>query len=123
MQKIQTNQVKQFPNPHCGWWAVVGLTTGLSMALLFAYATEQFSSDTIDTKEKLVEEEPKPSKNYYIFTTIEGKTVKLPEFEVLDIIQMNENGVLLNEIADKYNMSPVNIIRIINQISSIIINK
>ena len=47
----------------------------------------------------------------------------LSEAVVFDIVQMNENGVLLNEIADKYEMRPINVSRIINQLSSIIVKK
>ena len=55
----------------------------------------------------------------YVFTTIEGKTVVLSEFDVHTIKQMNDDGVFPSEIAKKFkNISIVNLYRIINCINS-----
>lgn len=123
MHVIKCNNVSQLPAPHCVRWAVSGATTGLVLVFLAAFITGQFSTEATDIKGNEESDEPKQPRNNYVFTTIEGKTVVLSEVVVFDIVQMNENGVLLNEIADKYDMRPINVSRIINQVSSIIVKK
>ena len=123
MEKIICNQVSQLPAPHSVRWAFSGATTGLTLVFIAAYITGQFCTEATDIKGNEESDEPKQPRNDYVFTTIEGKTVVLSEVVVFDIVQMNENGVLLNEIADKYDMRPINVSRIINQVSSIIVKK
>ena len=123
MKETLCNQVSHLPTPHSMRWTISGAITGLALVFLAAYITGQFSTETTGIKANEESDEPKQPRNNYIFTTIEGKTVVLSEFEVFDIIQMSENGVFLNEIADKYDMRPINVSRIINQVSSIIVKK
>lgn len=123
IQVIKCYNVSQLPAPHSVRWAISGATTGLALVFIAAYITGQFSTETTDIKVTEESDEPKQPRNNYIFTTIEGKTVVLSEFEVFDIIQMSENGVFLKEIADKYDMRPINVSRIINQVSSFIVKK
>jgi hypothetical protein len=119
MQVIKCNNVSQLPAPHCVRWAVSGATTGLALVFLAAFITGQFSTEATDIKGNEESDEPKQPRNNYVFTTIEGKTVVLSEFDVHTIKQMNDDGVFPSEIAKKFkNISIVNLYRIINCINS-----
>ena len=119
MEKIICNQVSQLPAPHCVRWAVSGATTGLALVFLAAFITGQFSTEATDIKGNEDSNEPKQPRNNYVFTTIEGKTVVLSEFDVHTIKQMNDDGVLPSEIAKKFKqISIVNLYRIINCINT-----
>ncbi len=119
MEKIICNQVSQLPAPHSVRWAFSGATTGLALVFIAAYITGQFSTEATDIKGNEESDEPKQPRNNYVFTTIEGKTVVLSEFDVHTIKQMNDDGVFPSEIAKKFkNISIVNLYRIINCINS-----
>jgi len=119
MEKIICNQVSQLPAPHSVRWAFSGATTGLALVFIAAYITGQFSTEATDIKGNEESDEPKQPRNDYVFTTIEGKTVVLSEFDVHTIKQMNDDGVFPSEIAKKFkNISIVNLYRIINCINS-----
>lgn len=119
MQAILCNQVSQFPAPHSVCWAVSGATTGLALVFLAAFITGQFSTEATDIKGNEESDEPKQPRNNYVFTTIEGKTVVLSEFDVHTIKQMNDDGVFPSEIAKKFKkISIVNLYRIINCINT-----
>ena len=119
MEKIICNQVSQLPAPHSVRWAFSGATTGLALVFIAAYITGQFSTEAADIKGNEESDEPKQPRNNYVFTTIEGKTVVLSEFDVHTIKQMNDDGVFPSEIAKKFkNISIVNLYRIINCINS-----
>jgi len=119
MEKIICNQVSQLPAPHSVRWAFSGATTGLTLVFIAAYITGQFSTEATDIKGNEESDEPKQPRNDYVFTTIEGKTVVLSEFDVHTIKQMNDDGVFPSEIAKKFkNISIVNLYRIINCINS-----
>lgn len=119
MEKIICNQVSQLPAPHSVRWAFSGATTGLALVFIAAFITGQFSTEATDIKGNEESDEPKQPRNNYVFTTIEGKTVVLSEFDVHTIKQMNDDGVFPSEIAKKFkNISIVNLYRIINCINS-----
>ncbi len=119
MNLIQCHNISQFPAPHSVRWAFSGATTGLALVFIAAYITGQFSTEATDIKGNEESDEPKQPRNNYVFTTIEGKTVVLSEFDVHTIKQMNDDGVFPSEIAKKFkNINIVNLYRIINCINS-----
>ena len=119
MNLIQCHNISQFPALHSVRWAVSGATTGIALVFLAAFITGQFSTETTDIKGNDESGEPKQPRNNYVFTSVEGKTVVLSEFDVHIIKQMNDDGVLPSEIAKKFKqISIVNLYRIINCINT-----
>lgn len=64
--------------------------------------------------------EPAPkSEVKYVFFSTEGKPIVLTQRDVYDTKQLLEGGTLPTAIAEKFNMSPVMVNRVINSIKAL----
>lgn len=55
----------------------------------------------------------------YVFFSTEGQPIVLTQRDVYDIKQLQEDGTLPTAIAEKFNMSPVMVNRVINSIKAL----
>ena len=60
---------------------------------------------------------PKPSKNgntTYVFCSLRGKPLTIPEKDVYSMKHMYDDGVQPSEIAEKFGLTPAMVCRVIN---------
>lgn len=55
----------------------------------------------------------------YVFFSTDGKCITLLDYDIFNIRQKYEDGVMLTTIANEYNMSEVTVCRILNYVKNL----